>query len=102
MVATQPDEVTVVTTNEVIGEAIDETYGYVSSTCLNYFIFRKVATIEKALDMAFNKIQYYAFEKGADGVVSVRTSLELQSQYFFYTRVTVFMEGTMVTFESND
>ena len=102
MAVKEPYEVTVVTTSFIVDEIIEETYGYLSSTCFNYFIVRKISTIEKSLDIAFNKIQYQAFENGADGVISVRTSLETQSQYWFFTRVNVFMEGTMVTFKSTD
>lgn len=94
----EPGEIAVVTTSEVVGESIKETYGYVSSTCLNYFILNKSVTIEKSLDIAFSKLQYQAFKDGADAVVAVRTSVETQSQYWLFTRVNVFMEGTMVAF----
>ncbi|CAB5240143.1 unannotated protein [freshwater metagenome] len=91
-----PDEVTVVTTDHIVDEEIAETYGYVSSTSLSYFIVFKGRTVENSLDRAFNKIQFQAFREGADAIVGVRTHLEFQSQFLLITRVNVFMEGTMV------
>jgi hypothetical protein len=98
----QPRDVSVFTADQVVGEVIDQSYGYVSSTCLGFFVFNKASTIEMSLDWAFNKIQSQAFSVGADAIISVRTSLETQSQYWFFTRVNVFMEGTAVTFKSSD
>ena len=102
MAVKQHSDVSVFTTDQVIGEVIDESYGYVSSTCFAIFIFNKVLTIEMSLDAAFRKIQTQAWARGADAIISVRTSLETQSQYWLFTRVNVFMEGTAVTFESSD
>lgn len=98
----EPGEITVVTTSDVTGEVISETYGYVSSTYLSYFILNKSRAIEKALDFVYSKIQYEAFKDGADAIVCARTSLETQSQYWLFTRVNVFMEGTMVIFDTTD
>jgi uncharacterized protein YbjQ (UPF0145 family) len=95
------EEVTVVTTQDIVGETINETYGYVSSTYLTWFFIFKGRTIEHALDAAMRKIQYLAFKDGADAIVNVRTSLELQSQYLLYTRVSVFVEGTMVKLDES-
>lgn len=99
MAVKEPNEVVVVTTGEVIGEEIEETYGYVSSTCLNYFIFNKTSTVDKSLDIAFTNIQLQAFRDGADAIIAVKTTLEITSQFWFFTRVNVLMEGTMVTFK---
>jgi uncharacterized protein YbjQ (UPF0145 family) len=95
------EEVTVVTTQDIVGETINETYGYVSSTYLTWFFIFKGRTIERALDAAMSKIQYFAFRDGADAIVNVRTSLELQGQYLLYTRVSVFVEGTMVKLDES-
>ncbi len=102
MAVKEPGEITVVTTSDVTGEVISETYGYVSSTYSSYFILNKSRAIEKSLDFVYSKIQYEAFKDGADGIVCARTSLETQSQYWLFTRVNVFMEGTMVIFDSTD
>jgi uncharacterized protein YbjQ (UPF0145 family) len=95
------EDVAVVTTQEIVGEKISETYGYVNSTYLTWFFIFKGRTIEHALDAAIRKIQYLAFKDGADAIVNVRTSLELQSQYLLYTRVSVFVEGTMVKLDES-
>ena len=95
------EDVTVVTTQDIVGETIDETYGYVSSTYLTWFFIFKGRTIEHALEAAIRKVQYFAFRDRASAIVNVRTSLELQSQYLLFTRVTVFVEGTMVSFEES-
>lgn len=91
------NEISVVTTDQIVGSKIDETYGYVCSTYLTAFMLFKGQTVESALANAMDKLQYQAFKDGADAVVSCRTTLEMQSQFLLFTRVNVFMEGTMVT-----
>ena len=95
------EEVAVVTTQEIVGETIAETYGYVSAISLTSFFLFKGRTVERALENAMSKLQFLASKDGADAVVGVKTSLELQSQYPLYTRVSVFIEGTMVTLKKS-
>ncbi len=94
--ANNPDEVAVVTTESIVGETIAETFGYVNSLYLSWFILRKAYVVDRAIDKVIENLQYKAFKDGANAVVNVRTSVELQGQYLLYTRVTVFAEGTMV------
>ena len=92
-------EVSVVNTESISGETISETLGYVSSYHLNWFFIRKSRAVEESLDRAMQKLQIQAFKDGADAVVNVRTNIEMQGQYFLYTRVNVFIEGTLISLQ---
>lgn len=96
------EDIAVVTSENIVGEEISETYGYVNATHLDYFLIFKGKVVERALDAAFSKLQFFAFKDGADAVINARTSLELQSQYFLFTRVNVFMEGTTVILRESE
>ena len=91
------EEIAIVTTDSIIGETISETVGYASAIDLNWFYIRKTRAVERSIDMAFQKLQYQALKDGADAVVRVRTNVEFQGQYLLYTRVNVFVEGTLVS-----
>jgi uncharacterized protein YbjQ (UPF0145 family) len=93
-------DVSIVNTETIVGEEIEETYGYVSSSAYSYFLFRKGLAIDKALESAMTKLQYQAFKDGADAVVNVRTTLSIASANLIFSQVDVFMEGTMVTLVS--
>jgi uncharacterized protein YbjQ (UPF0145 family) len=95
--ATKSEEIAVVNTETIVGEIIEETYGYVSSTYFASFLFRKQYVVEKCLDGAMRKLQLQAFRDGADAIVNVRTTLSIASQNVLFTQVNVFIEGTMVT-----
>ena len=89
-------DVAIATTETITGESIEETLGYVSAIDLNYFLIRKNRAAEASLNAAMEKLQHAAFKAGADAVVGVRTNLELQSQFWGFTRISVFIEGTCV------
>ena len=91
-----PDHITVVTTDFIVGEEITETIGYVSSICLSWFIIGKKLKVENALDIVIERIQRQAFNDRADAIINLRTSLEINGQYWGFTRITVFAEGTTV------
>lgn len=90
-------EVSIVNTENITGETISETLGYVSAIDLNWFFLRKLRAVEKSLETAMKKLQVQAFKDGADAVVNVRTKIEMQGQYLLYTRVNVLIEGTLVS-----
>lgn len=99
--ANKSDEVSVVNTDSIVGEEIEETYGYVSSTFFASFLFRKQYAVEKCLDGAMRKLQLQAFRDGADAIVNVRTSLSISGQNLLFTQVSVFIEGTMVALKDS-
>ena len=99
--ASKSDEVAIVNTESIVGETIEETYGYVSSIYFASFLFRKQHVVEKCLDGAMRKLQMQAFRDGADAVVNVRTTLSIASQNVLFTQVSVFIEGTMVTLKDS-
>lgn len=90
------NEVAVVNTESIVGEEITETLGLVSSICLTWFIFNKEHSTNLAIDKALSKLQFQAFRDGADAVVNLRTTVEMQGQFIF-TRINVFAQGTMVS-----
>ena len=93
------EDITIVTTDYIIGEEIKETLGYVSSSYLTWFFIDKHRLFKKALDKSMQKIVYQAIKDGADGIVDFKTSVVIQSHTPLISRINVFMEGTMVTFK---
>ena len=95
------DDITVVTTSSIVGEIIEETYGYVSAFYCRAYVFRKEHNVEKALDVAIRRLQFQAFTDKADAVIDVKTSLSFSSQGAIFTQVNVLVEGTLVTLEKS-
>jgi uncharacterized protein YbjQ (UPF0145 family) len=94
------EDITIVTTDHVISEEIEETLGYVSSSYLTWFFLNKNTMFNKALDKAMPRILKQSLKDGADGIIDFKTSIDIQSHTPFISRINVFMEGTMVTFIS--